>query len=266
MGILNVTPDSFSDGGRFAEAGDAVDHGLRLVAEGADILDIGGESTRPGASKVSPEDELRRVIPVIEALAGRIDVPMSVDTTKAVVARAGLEAGAVAVNDVSAGRADPEILGVVAEAGAGYVAMHMQGDPETMQVAPAYADVVSEVADFLVGRVEVALDAGIARDRLVVDPGIGFGKTLDHNLALLAGLEDIVDVVGVPVVVGASRKAFIGTILGTPVEDRDEGTLATTVWAFAKGASMVRVHDVRSSARAARLLDVMNRCTEGVAA
>jgi dihydropteroate synthase len=255
MGVVNVTPDSFSDGGRFLDAGHAVEHGLALAAAGADVLDVGGESTRPGAEPVDEATERRRVVPVIRRLAAEAGVPVSVDTTKAAVAAAALEAGATVVNDVSAGRFDPAILAVVAEAGAGYVVMHMQGTPATMQRDPRYADVVGEVTEFLAGRLTVAEEAGIPRDRLMADPGIGFGKTAAHNWELLARLPKMVAALSVPIVVGTSRKGFIGAALGgLGPEEREEGTLATVVWAFDRGASMVRVHEVGPAAAAARLL------------
>ncbi len=243
MGVLNVTPDSFSDGGRWLDAGAAVAHGLRMVCEGADEIDVGGESTRPGAEPVAADEELRRVLPVVEALAPHVRV--SIDTRKAEVAGAALAAGATLVNDVSAS------LGPVAKAaGAGWVAMHMQGDPRTMQQAPAYDDVVAEVTAFLVGR---AVAAGV--DEVWIDPGIGFGKTMEHNLALLAHL-DVLVATGFPVVVGASRKSFLGRLTGNaPAEDRVEASVATAAWALARGAGMVRVHDVAPTVAAARLLE-----------
>lgn len=262
MGVVNVTPDSFSDGGRFLDAGAAVAHGTSLEADGADVVDVGGESTRPGAEPVAVAEELARVVPVVEALARQSRVAISIDTTKSAVAAAALEAGATIVNDVSAGRFDPDILGVTADAGAGYVAMHMLGEPRTMQEAPRYDDVVGEVVAFLEQRLEAARAAGVADDRIMADPGIGFGKTLEHNLTLLAHLDRLVAALGVPVLVGTSRKAFIGKLLDLPVEEREEGTLATVVWAMVKGAAMVRVHDVRAAARVARLLDAMRRATE----
>jgi dihydropteroate synthase len=273
MGIVNVTPDSFSDGGRYLEPDAAVAHGLHLVDAGADVLDVGGESTRPGAAPVPADEERRRVVPVIERLAAGTDVPISVDTTKAAVARAALAAGATIVNDVSAGRLDPDILPVTVDAGAGYVVMHMQGDPRTMQADPRYDDVVAEVGDFLAERVGVALAAGIAPGALAADPGIGFGKTVDHNLQLLAGLPDVVERVRVPVMVGTSRKTFIGKLLARargvpdplPVDQRDEGTLATVVWAVERGASIVRVHEVRPAVHAVRLLHALHTAEAGAA-
>ena len=266
MGIVNVTPDSFSDGGRFLDADAAVAHGIELVGQGGDVLDVGGESTRPGAAPVPAEEELRRVIPVVERLAATTSVPISVDTTKAAVARAALDAGAIIVNDVSAGRLDRDILGVAADAGAGYVVMHMQGEPRTMQADPRYDDVVAQVGDFLADRVGAARAAGVAQGAIAADPGIGFGKTVEHNLRLLAGLPAIAERVGVPVMVGASRKTFVGKVLARagaasgdlPVDQREEGTLATVVWAVERGASIVRVHDVLPAVRAVRLLDALS--------
>jgi dihydropteroate synthase len=265
MGIVNVTPDSFSDGGRYLDRDAAVAHGIELAGQGADVLDVGGESTRPGAAPVPADEELHRVIPVVERLAATTSVPVSVDTTKAAVARAALDAGASVVNDVSAGRLDPDILGVAAEAGAGYVVMHMQGEPRTMQADPRYDDVVAEVSDFLADRVGAARAAGVPDGAIAADPGIGFGKAVEHNLQLLAGLPAIADRVGVPVMVGASRKTFVGKVLaragaasgGLPVDQREEGTLATVVWAVERGASIVRVHDVLPAVRAVRLLDAL---------
>ncbi len=261
MGIVNVTPDSFSDGGQYLDAGRAAAHGLELAAAGADVLDVGGESTRPGAAPVDADEEIRRVVPVVRRLAAEAGVPVSVETRKAAVAAAALEAGASVVNDVSAGRADDGMLSVVAGAGAGYVAMHMLGTPATMQDDPRYDDVVAEVGDFLVGRLEAAARAGIATDHLVADPGIGFGKTAAHNLELLRRLPELVErLAPVPVMVGTSRKAFLGRILAgeggesLPPGEREEATLATVVWAFEQGAALVRVHDVRPAAEAARLL------------
>ena len=242
MGVLNVTPDSFSDGGRWLDAGAAVEHGLRMVEEGADIVDVGGESTRPGADPVDTDEELRRVLPVIEALAPHTRV--SIDTRKADVAREALAAGASLVNDVSA-----TLAAVARAAGAGWVAMHMQGDPRTMQQAPAYDDVVGEVTAFLVERAEAA---GV--DEVWIDPGIGFGKTMEHNLALLAHLDHLV-ATGFPVVVGTSRKSFLGRLTGgAEPEDRVEASVATAAWALSQGATMVRVHDVAPTVAAARLL------------
>ncbi|MFM9011185.1 MAG: dihydropteroate synthase [Planctomycetota bacterium] len=255
MGIVNVTPDSFSDGGRWFDADAARAHGAALLAEGAAILDVGGESTRPGAEPVSAEAEIARVVPVVAALAPHAVV--SVDTSQAAVAEAAIAAGARIVNDVSAGRQDPDMLLVVAAAGAGFIAMHMQGEPRTMQQDPHYDDVVREVVDHLRARCDAAVAAGIAPESIMVDPGIGFGKTVEHNVALLTHLETIVDRVGVPVLVGASRKSFLGVLAGTGSDPgaREAATIATTVWALEHGAAMVRVHDVAASVRAAAVVE-----------
>ncbi|HEX2022387.1 MAG TPA: dihydropteroate synthase [Candidatus Thermoplasmatota archaeon] len=262
MGVVNVTPDSFSDGGRHPTEGVAVAHGLQLLADGADVLDVGGESTRPGARPVSAEDEARRVVPVVRRLA-EAGAAVSVDTTKARVADACLAAGARIVNDVSAAR-DPGMLGVVARHGAGLVLMHMQGEPRTMQEAPAYGDVVKEVAAFLSERVEAAVAAGVAREAVVVDPGIGFGKTLAHNLALLRGVPDLKRAAGRPVLVGASRKGFLGTLTAEngavpSPQDRLEATIGAHLAAVALGADAVRVHDVRAHRRALAAADPVLR-------
>lgn len=258
VGILNVTPDSFSDGGRFLDPEAAVAHALRMADEGADVIDVGGESTRPGSDPVPAEEELARVLPVIRALSGtRPDLPVSVDTRKPEVAEAALAAGARIVNDVGAGRAEG-MFEVVRAAGAGMVLMHMLGEPKTMQDAPAYEDVVGEVRSFLRERMEAAEAAGIEPEALVVDPGIGFGKTVEHNLLLLRHLEALTEL-GRPVMVGPSRKRFIGAILDLPEDQRDEGTVGAVVWAVAHGASVVRVHDVRSTVRAVRVADAIAR-------
>jgi dihydropteroate synthase len=265
MGVLNVTPDSFSDGGRYVDPAAAVERGHELVAAGADLLDVGGESTRPGAEAVDADEELQRVVPVVERLAAEAGVPVSVDTTKADVARAALDAGAAIVNDVSAGRFDPALLDVVAERDAGLVLMHMLGEPRTMQDAPRYDDVVGEVGDFLAERVDAARAAGVDGGALCVDPGIGFGKTAEHNLTLLAHLRELVERSAVPFLVGTSRKRFLGALLRDvagfegepPPEDRDDATLATVVLALDAGARVVRVHEPQPAARAVALLDVM---------
>jgi dihydropteroate synthase len=242
MGVVNVTPDSFSDGGEFLEAAVAIDHGTRLAAEGADILDIGGESTRPGAQPVDADEELRRVVPVVEGLAGG-PAAISIDTTKADVARRALDAGAAIVNDVSAFRFDPELVGVVAETGADCCLMHMLGEPRTMQDDPRYGDVVADVKAFLEERLAFAVGAGVAEERIWLDPGIGFGKTLAHNLELLRRLDEIV-AIGRPVVVGTSRKSFLGKLTGKGEKERLPGTIATNVLALERGARIFRVHDV----------------------
>ncbi len=247
MGVLNVTPDSFSDAGRFLDPEAAVAQGLAMARAGADVVDVGGESTRPGAHAVDDAEERRRVVPVVEALAHHVRV--SIDTSKTTVAEAAVAAGATLVNDVSA-----SLHPVAAEAGVGWVAMHMRGEPRTMQRHPRYDDVVGEVRAFLVERAEAAIEAGV--DEVWVDPGIGFGKTVEHNLSLLRRLSSLV-ATGHPVVVGTSRKSFLGTLAGgAPVTDRLEGSLATAVHAVAQGARMVRVHDVEPTVRALRLTAV----------
>jgi dihydropteroate synthase len=255
MGILNVTPDSFSDGGRFDEAPAAVDHGLRMVEEGADLLDVGGESTRPGSDPVPPDVESARVIPVIEALAARVDVPISIDTRKSDVAGTALAAGATIVNDISGG-ADPGMFDAVAHAGAGMVLMHMRGDPKDMQQRTDYDDVVAEVRDVLAGLVGAATAAGIDRERLAVDPGLGFAKTFEQNLELMHDI-DALAAVGRPVVVGPSRKSFIGRVTGTEVDDRVWGTAGAAAWLAGRGAQVIRVHDVREMVRVLRVVDAI---------
>jgi dihydropteroate synthase len=245
MGVLNVTPDSFSDGGRYLENDAAVAHGLELIEAGAAILDVGGESTRPGAEPVGADEERRRVVPVIEALAGRRPgVAISIDTSKASVAAAALDAGATLVNDVTALRGDPAMAEVVAARGVECCLMHMLGEPRTMQVDPHYDDVVSDVKAFLEERMAAAIKAGVAEERILLDPGIGFGKTLEHNLELLARLSEIV-ALGRQVVIGTSRKSFLGRLTGRedPAE-RIPGTIATNVLAYERGARVFRVHDV----------------------
>jgi dihydropteroate synthase len=247
MGVVNVTPDSFSDGGVFDTAEDAVAHGRRLSAEGAQILDVGGESTRPGADPVSVEEELRRVLPVVEGLAGVARV--SIDTMKLAVAEAAVDAGASYVNDVTAFRHDPELAGLVADRGLDCCLMHMLGEPRTMQRDPRYGDVVSDVKAFLTERMEAAVRAGVPEERIQLDPGIGFGKTLDHNLELLRRLEELTEL-GRPLVIGTSRKSFIGRITGRDVTERVHATVATSVIAFERGARVFRVHDVAATADA----------------
>jgi dihydropteroate synthase len=248
MGIVNVTPDSFSDGGLWLDPAAAIRHGRELLAEGAAILDVGGESTRPGASPVGAEEELRRVVPVREGLAG-CAAELSIDTCKAVVARAALDAGATLVNDVSALRHDPALAALAAERGTGVCLMHMLGEPRTMQADPRYGDVVSEVKAFLEERMAFAVREGVAEERILLDPGIGFGKTVDHNLELLRRLDELV-ALGRPVVVGTSRKSFLGRITGRDVHDPLPGTIATNVLALERGAAVFRVHDVAPGADA----------------
>jgi dihydropteroate synthase len=242
MGIVNVTPDSFSDGGRFLRAEDAVSQGRRLLAEGADLLDIGGESTRPGAAPVSAEDEIARTAPVIAQLSP--DARVSIDTTKVAVARAAIEAGATYVNDVSAFRFEPDLAGLVADAGVECCLMHMRGEPRTMQEDPRYDDVVADVKSHLEERMAFAVAEGVPEERIHLDPGIGFGKTLEHNLELLRRLDEIV-ALGRPVLVGTSRKGFLGKLTGRDVGDRLAGTIATNVLALSQGARLFRVHDVQ---------------------
>jgi dihydropteroate synthase len=242
MGVVNVTPDSFSDGGRYLSHAAAVAHGLELVSDGAGILDVGGESTRPGAVPVAAEEELRRVIPVIEQLAGA-PARISVDTSKASVAARALEAGAAIVNDVTALRGDAGMAGVVAGAGSEVCLMHMLGEPRTMQDDPRYDDVVAEVKRFLEERMAFAVAEGIAEERILLDPGIGFGKTVEHNLELLRRLDEIV-ALGRPVVIGTSRKSFLGRLTGRDVDHRDAATVATGVLAYERGARIFRVHEV----------------------
>jgi dihydropteroate synthase len=259
MGIVNVTPDSFSDGGRYLSSEDAIAHGVAMVAEGADILDVGGESTRPGAEPVAAEEELARVLPVIEGLAERIPgSPISVDTRKPEVAEAAVGAGASIVNDVG-GAAAPGMLEVVKATAAGLVIMHMRGDPRTMQRDIRYGDVVAEVRDYLAARIGAAAAAGIERDRLCVDPGIGFGKRLEHNLALLREIGSFRDL-RVPVLVGVSRKRFIGELTGAEdPADRVEGTAGAVAWCASHGVDVVRVHDVRPMSRVVRVVDAIAR-------
>ena len=242
MGILNVTPDSFSDGGEWFDFDEAVAHGRLLVSEGADILDVGGESTRPGADAVPLEEELRRVLPVVEGLAGA-GAAISIDTSKAAVAAAALDAGASYVNDVTAFRGDPALAGLVAERGVECCLMHMLGEPRTMQQDPRYDDVVSDVKAFLEQRLAFAVGEGVSEERVTLDPGIGFGKALEQNLELLRRLDEIA-AIGRPVLVGTSRKSFLGGLTGREVDDRLAGTIATNVLAYARGASVFRVHDV----------------------
>ena len=258
MGILNVTPDSFSDGGHYLDAERAVAHAKAMVADGATLIDIGGESSRPGAVPVPPEEELSRVVPVIRALADAVDVPLSVDTSKACVARHALEAGAHLVNDITALHGDPEMAAVVAEIGAGVILMHIRGTPRTMQLAPRYDDVVGEIRQWLHERVQFAEASGIAPERIIVDVGIGFGKTTAHNLEILKRFDDFREL-GKPMLIGTSRKSFIGNVLDLPVEERVEGTVATVCWAIAHGADIVRVHDVKATVRAARMTDALYR-------
>ncbi len=256
MGIVNVTPDSFWDGGHFREASHAVRHALELVGDGADLLDIGGESTRPGAQPVSVAEELDRVLPVIEALVSQVSVPISVDTRKPEVARAALAAGASIVNDVGAARSDSELWNCVAAAGAGYIAMHLQGDPASMQDAPQYDDVVTTVLGFFKDRLQGLAAAGVNPDQVVLDPGIGFGKNLGHNLDLLAHLHTLKSP-GRPLLIGVSRKSFMGTLLGIEASQRLSAGLACTHWALREGASIFRTHDVSATVQGLRMTEAL---------
>jgi dihydropteroate synthase len=256
MGVLNVTPDSFSDGGLYLDPDRAVERGLELAAQGADIIDVGGESSRPGSEPVPAEEEIRRVVPVISALRRRSRAFVSIDTTKALVARAALDAGADLINDISAMRFEEDVLRLAAARDAAVVLMHMQGIPKTMQAAPTYEDTLAEVKGFLVKRLAAAVQAGLTRDRIVVDPGIGFGKRLSDNLVLLNHLPAFAEL-GCPILVGPSRKSFIGQILGLPVQERLEGTLAASVISVARGAHVLRIHDVEAVRRAVRVAEAI---------
>ena len=255
MGILNVTADSFSDGGQHFDLANAVARARQMADEGADIIDIGGESTRPGAPTVSAEEEIRRVVPVIEQIS---DLLVSVDTTKAIVAERALAAGARIVNDISALQSDVRMLPVVRNSGAGVVLMHMQGTPATMQDNPQYADVVQEVRDFLAERITAVVTGGVKKSQIAVDPGIGFGKTVEHNRQLLAGLEQFA-ALGCPILVGASRKSFIGQLLSRPAAERLPGSLAAAAWAVLHGAKILRVHDVAETVDIVRLLAALRK-------
>jgi dihydropteroate synthase len=256
MGVVNVTPDSFSDGGQFLDADRAVAHALELVEQGAEILDIGGESARPGAEPVSEAEELRRVLPVIEKLGACVTVPVSIDTVKLAVARAALQRGASIVNDVAANRGDDAMWRVVAEAGAGYICMHRQGTPQTMQANPVYADVVGEVGDFFRDRLQQFNACGVKSDHVVLDPGIGFGKALEHNLQLLAGLRSFTNIQR-PLLLGVSRKGFIGKLLGPDVTARLPASLACACLAVEAGVQIIRAHDVAETVQAVRMTEAI---------
>jgi dihydropteroate synthase len=256
MGIVNVTPDSFSDGGKFLDADAAVAHALELTAQGAEILDIGGESTRPNAEPVNETEELRRVIPVIEKLAAKMKIPLSIDTMKPAVARAALAAGASIVNDVAANRSDDAMWKVVSEFRAGYICMHAQGSPTTMQKNPAYKNVVREVGEFFRERLKKLNAAGVAADQIAFDPGIGFGKTLEHNLQLLAGLRSFTKWRR-PLLLGVSRKSFIGKLLGAEVNERLPASLACASLAVEAGVQIIRTHDVAETVQAVRMTEAL---------
>jgi dihydropteroate synthase len=257
MGVLNVTPDSFSDGGNFFAPEKAIEHGVRMAAEGADIIDVGGESTRPGAEPVAADEELRRVIPVIEKLRAKIDVPISIDTSKSDVAGAAIQAGASIVNDITGGRGDEAMLPLVAETRSAFIIMHMQGTPRTMQNQPRYSNVVSEIADFFRQQYTCAIGCNIDPMAIAFDPGIGFGKTLDHNLELFAGLERL-RAHDRPLVVGVSRKSFLGKLIDSPeIGDRLAPGVALTSLLRARGADVFRVHDVKENVSALRVTDAI---------
>ena len=258
MGILNVTPDSFSDGGDYFDVSRAVAHAELMVSEGATLIDIGGESSRPGAAPVPVSEELARILPVIRAIVDTTDVLLSIDTYKAEVARQALEAGAHLINDITALHGDPAMPAIVSEMKAGLILMHMKGTPRTMQQAPQYDDVVSEICESLQKSIDIAESHGITSDRIIVDPGIGFGKTIEHNLEILRRLTEFQGL-RKPLLIGTSRKSFIGNILKLPVTERVEGTTATVCWAIAHGADIVRVHDVKANARAAQMTDALYR-------
>ncbi|HEV2208056.1 MAG TPA: dihydropteroate synthase [Verrucomicrobiae bacterium] len=256
MGIVNVTPDSFSDGGRFLDPARAVEHALKLVADGAEMLDIGGESTRPGAAPVPELEELKRVMPVLKGLAGRVSVPISIDTMKAGVARVALDAGVSVINDVGANRRDPEMWRLAAESGAGYVCVHMQGTPQTMQHNPVYQNVVREVGEFFSDRLEQLSDCGIPREQIILDPGIGFGKTFAHNVQLIGGVRELVQLAR-PLLLGVSRKGFLGRLPGADAVGRLPGALACACLAVAAGARLIRAHDVAETVQAVRLTEAV---------
>ncbi len=256
MGVVNVTPDSFSDGGKFFEAAAAVEHGLKMAGEGAEILDIGGESTRPRATPVSEAEELRRVIPVIEQLAARVKIPISIDTMKPSVARAAIAAGASIVNDIAANRTDDAMWRVVAESGAGYILMHMQGTPQTMQDKPVYADVVREVHEFFSDKIRRLNGCGIAEEQVILDVGIGFGKALEHNLLLLGALRSFTKVAR-PLLLGVSRKSFMGKLLGAETAARLPAALACAALAVEAGVQIVRTHDVAETVQAVRMTEAI---------
>ena len=253
MGILNVTPDSFSDGGSYLTAQDAIDHGLRLAAEGADIIDIGGESTRPYSQSVSAQQEIERVVQVVRGIADQSDVPVSIDTSKSAVAIAAIEAGAQVINDVTGLTGDPDMLQVAVESGVGVCAMHMQGTPATMQDNPRYTNVVAEVLAYLQQRKACLLDAGIPLEKICLDPGIGFGKTHQHNLELLAGCEAFLEL-GCPILIGHSRKGFIGKLLNDKDADRDSGTLAISLLMAQKKMHVLRLHQIAPTVAALKVL------------
>jgi len=258
MGVLNVTPDSFSDGGQYLETHTAIERGITMAGEGADIIDVGGESTRPYSRKITAKEELDRVVPVIEGLREELAIPISIDTCKAEVAREALRAGASMINDISALRFDPDMASIAAEAGVPVILMHMKGMPETMQQNPTYGDLIPEILDFLEDAIERSVSAGIKRDLIIVDPGIGFGKTFDHNLKIIKALSRFAALER-PVLLGTSNKAFIGHILGKEVYERDTGTMATIAYGVINGAHIIRVHHVRKAVETVRMIEAIRR-------
>ena len=258
MGVLNVTPDSFSDGGIYFQRDKAIEHGLSMASDGADILDVGGESTRPYSEKISDEEELDRVIPVIKALSKDLPIPISIDTCKAEVAHQALKAGASIINDISAFRIDPEMISVAAEAGVPVILMHMQGTPTDMQANPTYENLIPEIVDFLRSAMNRGVEGGISKDMLIVDPGIGFGKTFNHNLQIIRGLAEF-HVLERPVLLGPSNKAFIGHILDKEPHERDTGSMAAVAAGVLNGAHIVRVHNVKKTMETVKMVDAIKR-------
>ncbi len=256
MGVLNVTPDSFSDGGKFLDAKSAIEQGLLMAEEGADIIDVGGESTRPGADAISAEDEARRVLPVIDGLRKKTDIPISIDTYKSEVARRALDAGAAMINDISALRFDPAMGKVAKDYDVPVVLMHIKGTPKNMQENPSYANVMKEISEYLEQSMEIASEAGIDEDKIIVDPGIGFGKRVQDNLRIVKNLRELAHL-GRPILIGLSRKSFIGKVLDLPVQKRLEGSLAALAVAITNGANIIRVHDVKESKRAVQMVDAI---------
>jgi len=256
MGVLNVTPDSFSDGGRYFEPNRAIEHGISMAQEGADIIDVGGESARPYSQRISTAEEIDRVIPVIEALKNELPIPISIDTCKGDVAVEALKAGAAIINDISALRYDPDMASIAASAGVPLILMHMKGMPESMQVNPSYEDLISEILDFLKDAIGRAVKAGVKRELLIVDPGIGFGKTFDHNLKIIRELSRFEELQR-PLLLGTSNKAFIGHILDKPANERDTGTMATIAAGVMNGAHIVRVHNVAKAVETVRIIDAI---------
>ena len=258
MGILNVTPDSFSDGGRYLEREKAIEHGIAMARDGADIIDVGGESTRPYSKKISVDEEMERVIPVIEALSRELNIPICIDTYKSEIAKKAIQAGASMINDISAFRIDPDLIPVVQESGVPVILMHMKGTPDSMQDNPTYDDLMGEILDFLKNAVDRALNGGINEDMIIIDPGIGFGKTFDHNLQIINTLHKFHSL-GRPILLGTSRKAFIGHILDKEPQDRDTGTMATIAAGVMNGAHIVRVHDVKKGVETVKVIDAIKR-------